>query len=270
MARLLVDGQWFDPVQADSIYESDLEDLIISHAPVLYPNYWVVKYKRIVSSEHGTAKPDLAFIEKNYRNWYLCEVELGSHDLQGHVIPQISVFCDARVGPAEASYIAGKQCELDESHLVAMMKGLPPGVLVLVNSFDPSWRSVLSQWGALVGFIELYRDSGQRLIMRINGDDLNISEEIVSECYRDDFLHNALRVSAPAPVDQLANPDLELWYKGGRTIWTVLRTGGGFWLLPKDRCPLGKNDRCFTITRDANARLRDANARLKLQRVKKK
>lgn len=87
MARLLVDGHWFDPVQADSIYESDLEDLIIARAPILYPNYWVIKYKRIISSEYGTAIPDLAFIERNYRGWFLCEVELGSHDLFGHVIP---------------------------------------------------------------------------------------------------------------------------------------------------------------------------------------
>ena len=86
MARLLVDGRWFDPIQADSVYESDLEDLIIAHSASLYPNFWVIKYKRMVQSEYGTAKPDLAFIEKNYRTWYLCEVELGTHDLSGHVI----------------------------------------------------------------------------------------------------------------------------------------------------------------------------------------
>ena len=263
MARLLVDGQWFDPVQADSIYECDLEDLIIAQAPVLYPNYWVMKYKRIIRSEHGTAKPDLAFIEKSYRGWYLCEVELGSHDLIAHVIPQVSVFCSARVGSAEASYIAGKEDTLNEEQLAAMMKGLPPGVLVLVNKFDLSWRHAINQWGALVGFIELYRDPAQRLIMRINGDDLSMPEELVSECIRDGLLPNALRVSAPAPINELANPDLELWYEGGRTHWKVLQSGGSCWLLPKDRCPLGQKDHRFTITRDADARL-------KLEKVNKK
>ena len=256
MARLLVDGQWFDPVQADSIYESDLEDLIISQASVLYPNYQVMKYKRIINSEYGTAIPDLAFIEKSYRGWYLCEVELGSHDLFGHVIPQVSVFCNARVGAAEASYIAGKESTLNEEQLAAMMKGVPPGVLVLVNTFDLLWRQAISKWGALVGFIELYRDQAQRLIMRINGDDLRMPEEVVSECIRDELLPNALRVSAPAAIDEIANPDLELWYEGGRTLWKVLRAGGSCWLLPKERCPLGQKDQRFIITREANARIK--------------
>ena len=263
MARLLVDGQWFDPVQADSIYESDLEDLIIAQAPTLYPNYWVMKYKRIINSEHGTAIPDLAFIEKSYRGWYLCEVELGSHDLFSHVIPQVSVFCNARVGAAEASYIARKENSLDEEQLDAMMKGVSPGVLVLVNTFDLSWRKAISQWGALVGFIELYRDSAQRMIMRINGDDLSMPEELVSECVRDALMPNALRVSAPAPVGELADPDLELWYEGGRTQWKVLGTGGSCWLLPKDRCPLGPKDQRFTIKREADGRI-------KLEKVPKK
>lgn len=142
------------------------------------------------------------------------------------------------------------------------MKGVPPGVLVLVNTFDPIWRQAISKWGALVGFIELYRDPAQRLIMRINGDDLSMPEELVSECVRDGLLPNALRVSAPAPIEQLANPDLELWYEGGRTVWKVLRAGGACWLLPKERCPLGQKDQRFTINRDANGRN-------KLERVNK-
>lgn len=256
MARLLVDGQWFDPVQADSIYESDLEDLIIDQASVLYPNYWVIKYKRIINSEHGTAIPDLAFIEKSYRGWYLCEVELGSHGLYSHVIPQVSVFTSARVGAAEAAYIASKQGTLDEAQLTTMMKGSPPGVVVLVNTFDLAWRQAISKWGALVGFIELYRNPAQRLIMRVNGDDLGMPEDLVTECVRDELLPNALRVNTPAPIDDLANPNIELWYEGGRTLWRVLRAGGAYWLLPRERCPLGQKDQRFTITREANARIK--------------
>jgi len=256
MARLLVDGQWFDPIQADSIYESDLEDLIISQAPNLYPDYRVIKYKKVISSEYGTAVPDLALIEKNYRAWYLCEVELGSHGLASHVVPQIAVFCNARVGSTEASYIASRESTLDKEQLTAMMKGVPPGVLVLVNTFNPFWRKVLGQWGARVGFIELYRNSAQRLIMRINGDDLAIRDELITECVRDPLLPNALRVASPAPVIKLANPDLELWYEGGRTLWKVLNAGGSCWLLPKERCPLDGKIQRYVITSDGNRRIR--------------
>lgn len=256
MARLLVDGRWFDPVQADSIYESDLEDLIIAHSASLYPNFWVIKYKRMIQSEYGTAKPDLAFIEKNYRTWYLCEVELGTHDLLSHVVPQIMVFCNARVGDTEAQYIAEREPHLNAVQLAAMMKGEPPGVMVLVNHFDQSWRRTLSQQGARVGFIEIYRDTAQRMILRINGDDLSIPGEIVSECMRDPVLRNALKLSSPAPLEQLASPRLDLWYEGGRTSWKILRAGGTCWLLPLARYPLDPKDQRFTIVMDANDQLR--------------
>ena len=117
-------------------------------------------------------------------------------------------------------------------------------------------RKHLISGGALVGFIELYQDAAQRLILRINGDNLTMPEELISECVRDKLLPYALRVSSPAPIDDLADPGLELLYEGGRTLWKVLWSGGSCWLLPKERCPLGKKDQRFTITRDSNARLK--------------
>jgi hypothetical protein len=108
------------------------------------------------------------------------------------------VFCNACVRDTEAQYIADQEPRLDAVQLAAMMKGEAPGVMVLVNHFDQSWRRILGQSGALVGFIEIYRDAAQRMILRINGDDLSIPEEIVSECMRDPVLRNALNSHAPA------------------------------------------------------------------------
>ena len=175
MARLLADGHWFEPVQADSIYESDLEELIIAQAAVLYPNYWVIKYKRIINSEYGAAIPDSGPYREELSRVVPVRGGAGLARPVQACHPQVSVFCNARVGAAEASYIAAKESALDETQLAAMMKGVPPGVLVLVNTFDHVWRQAISQWGALVGFIELYRDPAQRLIMRINGDDLSMA-----------------------------------------------------------------------------------------------
>jgi hypothetical protein len=172
-------------------------------------------------------------------------------------------FRNARVGDTEAHYIAEREPHLDAVKLAAMMKGEPPGVLVLVNHFDRSWRRTLGQWGALVGFIEIYRDPAQRMILRINGDDLSIPEEIVSECVRDLCLRNALKVNSPAPLEQLANPYLDLWYEDGRTSWKILRAGGTCWLLPRDRCPLDPKDQRFTIVMDANDQLRLKKGRRK-------
>lgn len=73
---------------------------------------------------------------------------------------------------------------------------------------------------------------------------------------RDPVLRNALKLSSPAPLEQRANPRLDLWYEGGRTSWRILRAGGTCWLLPSARFPLGPKDRRFTIVMDANDQLR--------------
>src|SRR4051812_24691321 len=99
---------------------------------MLFPGFVAVPFKSIVSSDSGSARADYALIENGYRSWWVVEVELSTHSLHGHVIPQVSVLANARYGADEARLLAARASHLEERRLVSLMKGLPPRVLVVV------------------------------------------------------------------------------------------------------------------------------------------
>jgi hypothetical protein len=41
-----------------------------------------------LTSEYGSKKPDLALIDRDYRAWWVVEVELAHHSLHHHVLPE--------------------------------------------------------------------------------------------------------------------------------------------------------------------------------------
>ena len=92
MARFLLGDEWFDQLSSTALYESEYERLLLSNARALFPDYHVVEFKPIIQSEYGTAKPDLALVDRDLRLWWVVEVELAHHSLKGHVLPQVEIL----------------------------------------------------------------------------------------------------------------------------------------------------------------------------------
>src|SRR5687768_15522327 len=142
MARLLVSGIWHDQLASTSMYEFDYENLVGSQSANLFPDYHVVQFKHTVSSEEGSAKPDLALIDKEYGGWWVVETELSHHSLTSHVLPQIQILARADYGMREADALC-RSGELDRDRVGEMMKGAPPGILLVVDTLLASWVEAL-------------------------------------------------------------------------------------------------------------------------------
>lgn len=98
MARILINNTWYEQVEPSTFYETEFEDRISLHAPSVYPHYFVVPFKKplittdpLSSSAVGTGGvvPDLAFIARDYKEWWVVEVEMSYHSFAGHIRPQI-------------------------------------------------------------------------------------------------------------------------------------------------------------------------------------
>jgi hypothetical protein len=92
MARILKDGEWYEPVAPTAVYEAEYQAIIVAQARHLFPDYAVVKFDTIVESERGNGKADLALIDRRYRFWWVVEIELSTHSLGGHVLPQVQIL----------------------------------------------------------------------------------------------------------------------------------------------------------------------------------
>lgn len=255
MARLLIDGEWYDALSPDAIFERDFEELLLANAAHLYPAFVATRFKATVESEYGRARADLALIDRDYRTWWVVEVELGSHPLRAHVEGQVAVLATGRYGEDEAHGLSRQGTALNFDALCEMMRGQQPRVLVIVNQSRPEWASTLARWNAMVGVAEVFRSRDGRMVLRINGEHPQAVGDVLSVCRVDNVLPSSLRVDSPAGLGFSADESAEVWFDGSLTPWSRLDTGGGTWLIPTGRYPLPAGVRTFVLRRGQDGRL---------------
>ena len=237
MPRILINGTWYDPVSAASLYEADYEAAILQHSAVLFPGFICVKFKTEVDSEYGKGKPDLALIDHLYRAWYVIEVELDTHSLRWHVDDQVKKFAYGFYHSGHADALCKNTPALDHARVNSMLLGEQPRVLVLVTSHQPAWSARLAKYGAGVGVIELFRDDLDNALLLVNGDQpVALDRTILTECTPEPLLNKALKLHSPAPFE--GQNELDLLYEGHSTRWQIIRVKDAAWLTPTDRITL--------------------------------
>jgi hypothetical protein len=238
MARILSQREWFDQIASTAMYETEFESIITTYADVLYPEYYVVPFKATVSAEDSTAKADLALIEKNYRQWWVGEVEMGHHSLESHVLPQVRTLSRAVYGEEEALRLSAKCPALNSARLLDMMKGTQPRVLVIVNTPRPAWAPVLRRYDALLAVFEIFRSQKNEFLFRLNGEQPASMPDLLSTCSFDPLLPRFLIVNSPGALNAAPRSKISIFYDNQITVWERIDSADKVWLSPVGPNPL--------------------------------
>lgn len=232
MPRLLVGGHWYEAVTSRSWLERDFERVVIDRANQLFPGWRCAEFRETVEGEDGTRKqPDLALVDRHCRRWWVVEVELAHHDLYGHVLPQVSAFRSGRYGDRHAAALAAAMPDLEPERLALMMRGVPPDVLVLVDSPSTTWLRPLRENGISLGIVEPFRDEGNDLILRLNGDQPELPGEVISRCSRW-HLRRLWRVHSPASLVEPGGDPMLIEYEDVVSEWHVVRLADSIMIKP--------------------------------------
>lgn len=237
MARLLINGEWYDALASSSHYESEYEAVLVEHAPRLFPEFSLVPFKTAVASEYGGRRPDFALIDRQYRFWWVVEAELAHHPLN-HVIEQVQVFATASYGDAEARWLWQQDGELSIDALTQMMKGASPGVLVIVDSPKPECLPYLRRWNALLAVVEIFRSDRNHHVLRVNGAYPSTGADILSTCRLDPMMPRLVLLDSPANLPIPNGGRLLVDYYGSLTEWERLQAKDRVWLSPIRTNPL--------------------------------
>ena len=251
MVRLLVRGEWFDSVSSEGQYESDFESIVPSKSDILFPEYFALPFKIPVESENGRRIPDLVLIDRGYRHWWVVEVEMSHHSLNGHVLPQVEVFAHGRYGTDHRDHLLAQSGFLNETALSDMIKVNQPRVLVIVNRNVPEWVRHINALGGAVSVIEVFRSDRNEHILRLNGEfPSSSSNEMVSTCRLDDLMPRLLQVDSPAALGGAHGDRFSISFSGGFTDWERVDSADRVWLIPVNRNPLSIGI-SYVILRDA-------------------
>lgn len=254
MARIVIDSEVFEPVASTAFYETEYERIVLDRASHLFPEFATIAFKSLVESEYGRAKPDLALVDREYRSWWVVEVEMAHHSLTSHVAPQVQILSTARYGRAEADALAQTDPTLDAVKLEQMMKGAQPRVLVIVGAEVPGWRPILAAYGVRLAVAEVFRSPRLKHIVRLNGDYPETPNDVLTFCRLDHTLPRLLRVESPAALPIAHGDTLTIVFEGQLSEWTKIETADRVWLTPRYTSPLRRGV-WYGLVRRADQRL---------------
>jgi len=237
MTKIFANGRWYVTKYSTSMYEEHYTQRILFNAATLFPTYFCCKFKEnIISNDYGGPnQADLVLIDKNYRYWYVVEVELDTDNFS-HVVEQVKVFTSGTYNLTHVNYLVKRNDFLDADKIERLITTSQPQVVVLIPKVKPSWANTLSQYGCKFVVVEIFKSSDDYEVLRKNGDELRDENESLVTKLKYGHL-KALEIESPANLD----PDisiLSIEYQGQLTKWRLTRWGNTYSLLPQGATPI--------------------------------
>lgn len=247
MSKLLIERERYERLSPTSLSEAQYEQLIMQDSGLLFPSFVTVPFKATVSDGRIRKQGDLAIIDRQYRSWWVVEVELATHSFGNHVLPQVEALSRGQYGARHAEVLASASQDLETEGLRRMMLGDQPRVLVVVNRSKPDWRRELSPYGALVAVVEVYRSSRNVHALRVNGDEIPDFGNFLSACQTDPRVRRLVRVDSPGALPLEEGASAPIRYGSDLAEWCVLSTADTVWLCPSGSNPLPVGSRHILI-----------------------
>jgi len=222
----------FQLVDPTEFLEVDFEAEVVKALTCLFPNYFcgVFAGEFVLDGERKSA--DLAMIHKSLSHWFVLEVELASHSLEHHVIPQVRCF---RYGEPDSTCITSL-CRgfvgIDRSNAELLLTHVPRGVAVISNVYDPVWHPALRTIDVQFLTVSVFRDYQGRTAHEVQGRLIVLRENLGFGQFS--VVDNSLRFPKSCGL-ALGTLQIEDQF-GSAGLWTARAAGDNVWLT-KDAGP---------------------------------
>ena len=255
MARVLHNCEWYDQLGPGSLYEQEFERILLQYLGQLCPGHVAVPFKKTVRSANEAARADLALIQADYLSWWVVEVELTSHHLEAHVMPQVTTLAGAVYEQSAADYLAEKSDQLDRESLREMLRGDQPRVLVIANDRPRTWERRLTAAGARLAVFQIFRSERGILLILADGDWPTAEREKRSPCHVHPVISKLLVVRKPAILPKARGNRLSIHYRGQLTEWQRVDTADQVSLMPVVNVTLDSRERFELVATSSLLRL---------------
>ena len=167
MRILVKDKRLFNHVVYDN--EPDLQAVVINLMRSAFPSFFVIAADFLVEDYTGRrAKPDIVLIERQYRRWYVIEVERGAHSLDDHVLPQVETLANGVYNERHADWLLNKDPLLEPTSLKRLVSAAHPEIIVIADDsdiFNRGWKVLEERKLAHIALVEAFRakDTGEAI-----------------------------------------------------------------------------------------------------------
>ena len=241
----------FQLVDPTEFLEVDFEAEVVKALTCLLPNYFcgVFAGEFVLDGERKSA--DLALIHKTLSHWFIVEVELASHSLEHHVIPQVRCF---RFGEASTSCITSL-CRgfsgITRPQAESLLTHVPRGVAVVSNVYDHVWHPALRALDVQFLTVSVFKDPHGRAAHEVQGRLVALRESLGFG--RFSAVDNSLRLPRSCGLS-LGVLQVEDQF-GSTGLWTARVESGNLWLSKNGGAALLQNGSYVQVIRTIEGRI---------------
>lgn len=244
-------NSYFELVDPASYSEAEFEIQVVKALRRVHPNHYCFPFKGSFALNGERRIADLAMVHKDFTHWFVIEVELISHSLERHVLPQVQCFS---FGEPEDSCIATFCTNLKgiKAHEAgALLRFVPSAVVVVVNRFDRDWASSLKALNVQLITLEIYKSPDNRFGHNMTGT-LQVAQESLG-FHQYSAIDRAFRMPAstnmPEGLVQFVEPS------GVIANWHVRRSNDLLWVSKERGDPAFPHDEYLQVLRTYDGRL---------------
>lgn len=133
----------FEQADPTATSEATFEMTTLQLLARLYPSCLVITFKPLVINNGVGWRPDVAVIEKTLSYWFVIEVEIATHSLEKHVLPQVRAFRDGDYGQDSIKIIA-RATAMSVDRVATLIRYVPRYIAVVSNHENQAWEKQLA------------------------------------------------------------------------------------------------------------------------------
>lgn len=215
----------FSMCDPDAPSEIEFEGITLRAFGCLFPQYQCVVFGGRFLYEEEYRKPDLAMIARDNSHWFVVEVELLSHSLEGHVLPQIRAL---RYGEPqkECASILSRELGIDLGAAQTLISRVPRAVVVVANRSRTDWEHAVRAHQAQFVTVTRFLSAAGREAFEIDGSLTAAKESLGFGVYSapDTMIRFLANVNLPDGHIQVEGAS------GGVSLWRVIRDERYAWV----------------------------------------
>lgn len=169
----------FSQTDPASYTEVEFEEHCIRALSCIYPDYLCIRFEVPFTLDGKVSKPDLAMISKRMSHWYVLEVELASHSLEFHVLPQVKAFRYGDIDIEAAVRVINKNSNISISQAQTLVKHVPRFVAVAMNRPRKDWLDIFKSHDVQCISVAIYKNKDELHAHELVGT-LQAKKEVVA------------------------------------------------------------------------------------------
>lgn len=243
----------FDLVDPSGFSEGVFESHAVKALVCAFPEYRCIPFRADFSFDGQIKRSDLALVHQSFSHWFIVEVELVSHSLMGHVVPQVRCFRYGEPFSSCADLLVEAIPGMEYSRAVSFLQFIPRSVLVVVNRHSTEWASCLRGLDIQMITVTVYRRKDGLVAHEIDGS-LTVAKENLG-FFKYSASDRSIRIPPTVPLELEGELRVEDPY-GAVGLWIASRSEDALWLTKLTGDPGFPHNEMLQLLRTSNGMLK--------------